>query len=1209
MDTFRKWLNKPKADDKSLLARFYHADRSLTAVASELDSFDGRAEPDRCSRLVSRLRQGQDKVLSITNLIMEELLGDERHPRAFRAKFPEEVLQENLAGQLWFGAECLAAGSSIMHREQESKEMRPLAQAVTKSLGNVRSLLRDQCLRNNVPNSKTLHLDINDSTTEQLYESLKIFDRLFAEFELRYVSAMVQVKTKDEYEMQEMICVLFSETLQRALKLGLIDQDKVDTFDPALMFSIPRLAIITGLVVFPKGPLNMDMPADQLSEMFRPFRTILIKIRDLLRTLSKSELQQLEKLLCTNEDIQLTLPVGTSSIEAPSEDQRNNNSTTTSTNASITQNPASSTIEETLAHPLEQRNNNLSDTSLTATTWETQVPTPNSSTMSPKHPLRTAKTAVGSGADTSNNCNKSHCDSCSRRSMSSASSNSSALSTPAVSPTPSHSLASTTSAVLNSSTTSPADWTDDDENDDDDEMDEDDDDDEEEGDVDDNDDMLVDGGVADETDDDEVVIGDCENEDMVSADCATGYLIPNTNFGNLLQPQEVPLTGNFIASEDDASSNANVELEEDQQTYPDEPTTSAALRRLRLSSQTEQISIESGVKATIIAAATTTTTTLSPKSSPPSQGSSDNLTSPNGSDQMSACSCEPASSSSSSSTQGSNNSASSGKQETQRQCSNHQHHRHHHHDHSSCALAQTHTAHSHKSPPGRHYPYHHHNHHHHHHHHHHHRHNRSRNEQTTKAKSGAAEESVSSDANSAELGNLSDVKENKTSKTAASQSNTSSADSSSASSLSEVVTHPLQAPSEVSQAIKVATRKRFKSIENLLHRLFVCIAGVADQLQTNFAADLRQILRSVFLMNMSPAQEDLDIPEKPKESELFEFRASEQDVIQENAGSNQSIYSAEEVNPELDSVFHNNGGDGSGSGSGNNSSSSVGGDSNTNNRHSLSGAIQRGNTIDVVESNATPSSLPAGRVHVCRSRSLGDQDHSDIGATPASSTPATAATTVGSQSSRLSAYISGQRQRRSRNDSVGSTSPISSSSSSSSGSSENNSPISQRTSMPHTVNSHNHNNNVNNNNNNNNTSGSRASPPSSALIAPNAYAVAAATVATSNVMRNANVNVRISPPAWVPDDKAPRCMGCRTQFTAFRRRHHCRNCGGVFCGVCSNATAPLPKYGLTKAVRVCRDCYVSEMRASASLASSTARSPPISPRSNASAAAATAGGS
>lgn len=88
----------------------------------------------------------------------------------------------------------------------------------------------------------------------------------------------------------------------------------------------------------------------------------------------------------------------------------------------------------------------------------------------------------------------------------------------------------------------------------------------------------------------------------------------------------------------------------------------------------------------------------------------------------------------------------------------------------------------------------------------------------------------------------------------------------------------------------------------------MCIAGVADQLQTNFASDLRQILRSVFLMNVSPPVDEIEIDiggkSKDSTSDLFEFRASENDVIHENdGGSNQSIYSAEEANPETDSVF------------------------------------------------------------------------------------------------------------------------------------------------------------------------------------------------------------------------------------------------------------------------------------------------------------------
>ena len=61
--------------------------------------------------------------------------------------------------------------------------MRPLAKAVTKTLEKVRSFLREQCL------SPTPHY------TEEIHENLKIFDRLFAEFEFSYVSCMVHVKT------------------------------------------------------------------------------------------------------------------------------------------------------------------------------------------------------------------------------------------------------------------------------------------------------------------------------------------------------------------------------------------------------------------------------------------------------------------------------------------------------------------------------------------------------------------------------------------------------------------------------------------------------------------------------------------------------------------------------------------------------------------------------------------------------------------------------------------------------------------------------------------------------------------------------------------------------------------------------------------------------------------------------------------------------
>eukprot|EP00903_Cladosiphon_okamuranus_P006254 g6137.t1 len=39
---------------------------------------------------------------------------------------------------------------------------------------------------------------------------------------------------------------------------------------------------------------------------------------------------------------------------------------------------------------------------------------------------------------------------------------------------------------------------------------------------------------------------------------------------------------------------------------------------------------------------------------------------------------------------------------------------------------------------------------------------------------------------------------------------------------------------------------------------------------------------------------------------------------------------------------------------------------------------------------------------------------------------------------------------------------------------------------------------------------------------------------------------------WVPDDMAPNCCVCKSEFTIVRRRHHCRTCGRVVCDDCSS---------------------------------------------------------
>ena len=45
---------------------------------------------------------------------------------------------------------------------------------------------------------------------------------------------------------------------------------------------------------------------------------------------------------------------------------------------------------------------------------------------------------------------------------------------------------------------------------------------------------------------------------------------------------------------------------------------------------------------------------------------------------------------------------------------------------------------------------------------------------------------------------------------------------------------------------------------------------------------------------------------------------------------------------------------------------------------------------------------------------------------------------------------------------------------------------------------------------------------------------------------------------WEQDDKVYVCKLCTKDFNVARRKHHCRRCGGIFCGDCSDNKMPLP---------------------------------------------------
>ncbi|XP_061196119.1 uncharacterized protein LOC133204408 [Saccostrea echinata] len=59
---------------------------------------------------------------------------------------------------------------------------------------------------------------------------------------------------------------------------------------------------------------------------------------------------------------------------------------------------------------------------------------------------------------------------------------------------------------------------------------------------------------------------------------------------------------------------------------------------------------------------------------------------------------------------------------------------------------------------------------------------------------------------------------------------------------------------------------------------------------------------------------------------------------------------------------------------------------------------------------------------------------------------------------------------------------------------------------------------------------------------------------------------------WISDDEVSTCQWCKNKFNQLRRKHHCRQCGNVFCSKCCNEKIPLPQLGLEDPERVCESC-------------------------------------
>lgn len=76
---------------------------------------------------------------------------------------------------------------------------------------------------------------------------------------------------------------------------------------------------------------------------------------------------------------------------------------------------------------------------------------------------------------------------------------------------------------------------------------------------------------------------------------------------------------------------------------------------------------------------------------------------------------------------------------------------------------------------------------------------------------------------------------------------------------------------------------------------------------------------------------------------------------------------------------------------------------------------------------------------------------------------------------------------------------------------------------------------------------------------------------------------------WMRDEVVETCKNkkCNVKFSINVRKHHCRDCGGIFCNSCTRYETQILRLQILKPVRVCVECY-NKIKAEEALFSSEA---------------------
>nr|CDS25895.1 lateral signaling target protein 2 [Hymenolepis microstoma] len=153
--------------------------------------------------------------------------------------------------------------------------------------------------------SQTPKLSSSGHVTDGLDEQMKVLiellieiDHDLANLEFSLVSSINRnIRTEAEAESVQEVAVLFSETIEWALAVGLISRRQLSDRDPLLFVSLPRIAIFVGCLLLPNSPIGPN----RLNSGTKPPFMFSESTRDLAyltRQLPVLRADQLWRLVC-----------------------------------------------------------------------------------------------------------------------------------------------------------------------------------------------------------------------------------------------------------------------------------------------------------------------------------------------------------------------------------------------------------------------------------------------------------------------------------------------------------------------------------------------------------------------------------------------------------------------------------------------------------------------------------------------------------------------------------------------------------------------------------------------------------------------------------------------------------------------------------------------------------------------------------------------